>query len=154
MLHKYPPSKNAADVIASQYGYGKTISTEALEGLLELQDTGEAMTRQEHRQAQWDLLKAMDALRKELLEEYRMMLVHDAKMGGYKVAMPDEQTKRTVLDYQSSMRSATKKARSRLIYVNQEMLDEDQRRENQEAISKLELIAKSNRKAIGFSHAK
>jgi len=152
MLSKYPPSKNAADVIANDYGYGKLISTEALESLLELQDTGEAMTRQEHRQAQWDLLKAMDALRKELLEEYRMMLVHDAKMGSYKVAMPEEQTKRTVLDFQSSMRSATKKARSRLTYVNQQMLTEGQRRENQEAISKLDIITKSSRKALGFSH--
>jgi len=152
MIKRYPPAKSAADIIANDYGYGKTISNERLEDILELSDTGETMTREEHKRLAWIQLASMDALRKELLEHYRMMLVNT--VDGYRVALPEEQTKRSIVDFQSSIRSATKKARSRLVYINREMLDENQRRENQEAISKLDLIDKSNRKALGFSHSK
>lgn len=151
---RHPLYKHAADVIAERYDYGDFVPDTVILELFEISpDTDTAMTAQDWQRKSLDLLQMNDGLRRELLEEHRMMLVRDRNAAGRVIVKPSEQTRLAMKDLADQMRKLCRKAATRLVYVNKEQLSDDERKENAEAIANLQLLrSKQNKQLAGFSH--
>jgi hypothetical protein len=153
-VKKHPPALNAVDHIVAQYTYGDLIPDDVILGLLDLDVAAEdvVLTEQGWRDRSFALLRGMDMIRSELLENHRMVLVREMSARGYTIVMPAEQTRRAMVELQNGFKKVTRKAMKRLSYINREMLTIEQERENSEAMAKLALLSKAGKRQLGFSH--
>ena len=155
MLSKYPPSSNAAQVIASQYDYGGIVEKEKMHELLEIRmpsfkGMSDQQIQETVKQRELLILSRMSDTRQKLLDEYKIDL--KTVKGDYMLVLPKDQTSDAMKEYSNTLRRAGRKAKLKLINVNHAMLSAEESKENSEAIAKLALLKRTTRKALGFSH--
>ena len=149
----YPPTKNAAQVIVEKYTYGDVVPDSDLLDLLEVSpEPDKPMWPSEYKSRQLKLLKQVEQLKTDLLENHNMMLIRSRNSGGMTIVKPKDQTRIALNDYQKSFERIHKKAAKRLSFIDRARLSNEQIQENVEAMAKVKQIARAGTKVLGFSH--
>ena len=150
-VRKHPLTTDAAHKISQDYNYGEFIPDEAMLSLIDSQSDPDAvMTAADFQKKRLYEFSAIETIKAKLLEEYNYFLVREGR--GFIVVEPSDQTKVAMSSLKNSLKSITRKAAKRLVYIDRERLSVDQQRENQEAIAKLSSLRKAARQSIGFEH--
>jgi hypothetical protein len=130
----YPAWRQAeSDLLAQGVTFGSIITTEWLDEAFGIR---QAKTIAEHEKNELVFLRQMTALRESLLESRKMMLVSEPGVG-YRVALPEEQTKLSMHVRTREIKSAMGKLLREVSNVAQDKLSDDQRKENSDAMAKL-----------------
>ena len=99
------------------------------------------------RQAQFQYLTNMEALKTTLLEEHQIAL-RNVRGVGYAVVPPGEQTEWAMDEARCGIGKALRAAIARASFVQMDALTEAQRKENLDARAKLSFFRKETRKAL------
>lgn len=130
----YPGWKNALDhFVRGEFDYGSTISHERMDDMLQLKRPDGATTMRSLREFDLKRLRAVDSLRKALLTEC-MMDLRAVPGAGFMVLKPQDQTNVAVRDCEAIIRKAIRGKKMRLAFTNHAMLNDEQRKENTDAI--------------------
>lgn len=134
MLQKLPIWKQAIeDFVAAGFTYGDLIPHEWFHEHFGLETP---VTAQEQKDFQTAMLANFGSLRAHMLEHYSMDL-QCVRSTGYLVVRPEEQTLHALADTRKRMRSALAEGIQRATFVRHDLLTEEQRRENTDALAKL-----------------
>lgn len=130
----YPAWRQAeADLIAQGLSHGSIVTEEFLNAAFGI---GQATTIVQHEKNKLVFLRQITALKESLLENRKMMLVSEAGVG-YRVVMPEEQTKLSFHLRTREVKLALGKLRRELTNVDTARLTDEQRKENTDALAKL-----------------
>jgi len=141
----YPAWRQAeADLIAQGLTHGSIVPREWLEAAFGLKP---ARTISEHEKNELVFLRQITALRDALLEGRKMMLVTEPGVG-YRVALPEEQTKMSMHLRTKEVKAAMAKMLREVTHVDQSRLTDDQRKENSDALAKLGALRSVVRKQL------
>lgn len=135
----YPVEKAAAIKIKDEYDYGTQVSLDKVYRMLEVEELTGKHTNEEHEEHGFIKLARMVALRKILLEDYKI-LFRNVKGEGYELIMPSEQTLITMTDYSKRIGKIAHEAVSRLTNTAYDMLSEMEVQENINAQGKIAAI--------------
>lgn len=141
----YPAWRQAeADLLASGLSYGSIITRETLEQAFGIKP---AKTIQQHESNNLIYLRQCTALRESLLENRKMMLVSEPG-AGFRVAMPEEQTKLAMHQRTREVKAAMQKLAREVTNVDTKLLTDDQRKENFDAQAQIGALRTLFRKQL------
>ena len=145
---KHPIWREATAQIIMDFSYGDTISLKWFEKRLELEKPKQAsfVTYNEY-SLKW--LTAIEALKRELLENHNMAL-KNIRGEGYIIVHPADQTKFAMEDMGRLFKKAAIKTARRLKFVDSKRLNDEQIRENSEAIGRLAALKAFSKKQIAI----
>lgn len=133
-----------ADLLASGLTYGSIITTELLDAGLGIVPP---KTIAEYQKAELVRLRQITALKESLLESRNMLLVSEPGVG-YRVVLPEEQTKLSMHLRTREMKSALAKLMREVSHVDTGRLSDAQRQENVDAQAKLGALRSIFRKRL------
>ena len=143
----YPAWRQAeASLVASGLAYGSIITSEWMDEALGIKP---ALTIPEYQRNELVRLRQLSALRDSLLEGRKMMLVAESGVG-YRVVTPEEQTRLSTHTRTKQLRSAMAKMLREVSNVDTARLNDDQRKENVDALAKLGGLRSIFRKRLRF----
>ena len=141
----YPAWRQAeADLIASGLGYGSIITEDFLRSAFGLR---EPKTIAEYQQNSLVYLRQITALRESLLEGHKMLLVAESGVG-FRVAMPEEQTRLSMHQRTKEVKAAIQKMVREVTNVQTSLLTDEQRKENADALAKMGSLRSMVRKQL------
>lgn len=141
----YPAWRQAeADLITQGLTYGSIVPTEWLNEAFGITP---AKTPAEQKRNEFVFLRQWNSLRESLLETRKMMLVSEPGVG-YRVALPEEQTRLSKKQRTKEMASAMRKMDREITNVDHSRLTDDQRKENADALAKLGALRSVFRKQL------
>jgi hypothetical protein len=141
----YPAWRQAeADLLANGLTYGSIITRDALDALFGIKP---ATTVQQHISNELVYLRQCTALRDSLLENRKMMLVSEPGVG-FRVAMPEEQTKLAMHQRTREVKAAMQKLVREIANVETTLLTDDQRKENTDAKAQIGALRTMVRKQL------
>lgn len=128
----YPAWRQAeADLLAGGLTFGSIITRDALDEAFGIKP---AKTVQQHISNELVYLRQSTALRESLLETHKMMLVSEPGVG-FRVAMPEEQTKLAMHQRTREAKAAMQKLAREISNVDTGKLTDAQRKENTDAMA-------------------
>jgi hypothetical protein len=132
-----PAWKNVVAAIeAGRWGYGDLIAHEDLQEILSLPEPRGSVTADEYKNWRFRYLTETTALADHLLMEKRMALRSETGTG-YRIVLPQDQTRLAELDLQREMARAFRAAGLRIRQVNSSLLSAEQIKENTDAAVRL-----------------
>jgi len=141
----YPAWRQAeADLLADGLAHGSIITRETLEAAFGITP---AKSVQQHISNELIYLRQTTALRESLLENQKMMLVSEPGVG-FRVAMPEEQTKLAMHQRTREVKAAMQKLVREITNVNTTLLADDQRKENADAQAQIGALRTMVRKQL------
>lgn len=141
----YPAWRQAeADLVANGLAFGSIITSEWMDAALGIRPP---QSIPEYERNQLVRLRQMTALRDSLLESRKMMLVSEPGVG-YRVVTPEEQTRLSTHVRTKEMKAALSKMIKEVSNVDVARLNDDQRKENSDALAKLGAIRSMFRKRL------
>lgn len=141
----YPAWRQAeADLLANGLTFGSIITRDTLEAAFGIKP---AETIQQHISNELIYLRQTTAMRESLLESHRMMLVSEPGVG-FRVAMPQEQTKLSMHQRTREVKAAMQKLSREITHVQTSMLNDEQRKENSDAQAKIGALRSMVRKQL------
>lgn len=141
----YPAWRQAeADLIAQGMTFGSIVTTEWLEAAFGLR---EARTISEYQKNELVFLRQVTALRESLLETRKMMLVSEPGVG-YRVVLPEEQTRMAMHVRTREIKNAMAKLLREVSNVDLSKLSDAQRKDNADALAKLGALRSTMRKQL------
>ena len=141
----YPAWRQAeADLLANGLTHGSIITRDALEASFGIKPPA---TVQQHISNELVYLRQCTALRESLLENRKMMLVSEPGVG-FRVAMPEEQTKLAMHQRTREVKSAMQKLVREIANVETTLLTDDQRKENADARAQIGALRTMVRKQL------
>ncbi len=144
----YPAWRQAeADLLASGMTYGSIVADDWLRSAFGLPPRKSERTVAEFEKNELVFLRQITALKESLLEGRKMLLVDEPGVG-YRVALPEEQTKLSMHRRTREVKSAMAKLVREVTNVNVQLLTDDQRKENADAIAKLGALRAVMRKQL------
>jgi hypothetical protein len=144
-LKLYPAWRQAeADLLSSGLTYGAIIMRETLEEAFGIKP---AKTIQQHINNELIYLRQSSALRDSLLENRKMMLIGEPGVG-FRVVMPEEQTKLAMHRRTREVKAAMQKLVREVTNVDTKLLTDDQRKENADAQAQIGALRTMFRKQL------
>lgn len=134
----YPEWKNAVAKAAESFQHGDLISFDWLHEHFGIQKpvTGLFNDFQEY---QFEFLSAIDGFKNELLESHKMALAN-VRGEGYRVVMPKDQTEFAEKKFIIDIHKSVKRAASILNNIKFDALDDNERKQNADAKSRIAAI--------------
>lgn len=140
-----PPWRQAEkDLINNGLTYGSLIEQEWLDTAFGIKP---AQTIAQHQRNELLRLRQMQDLQTALLENHKMMLA-PVRGIGFSVVPPDKQTAVSLNKRGKEVRAALCKMARELSNVNSQLLTDDQRKENTDALAKLGQLRSITRKKL------
>lgn len=133
-----------AELLASGVTFGSLINHEWLRQAFGIR---EPKTIAEAQRNDLIMLRQTEALRESLLNNHRFML-RPVRGVGYRVVLPEEQTRVAMEDRTREVRSALRKLARELSHVDHTRLNDQQRKENTDAQAKLGALRTMFRKRL------
>lgn len=141
----YPAWRQAeADLIAQGLSFGSIVTDDFLREAFGIKP---ARTINEHEKNKLVFLRQITALKDSLLETRKMLLVDEPGVG-YRVALPEEQTRLTVHRRGKEIKRALSKMVREVTHVDTARLNDGQRKENADALAKLGGLRRMARKQL------
>lgn len=144
----YPAWKNAVVAIASdRFQYGDLITHDEMDSLIDVVKPAGQVNAKKWQEYQVKRMSSIESLKKDLLTQHNICLASD-RGKGYLILQPKDQTKFAVSESDKEIRKSLSIAKRRLLNVDHQALDAEQRRENIDAIVRTAAIAHGVRQAV------
>ena len=137
----FPQWKEACKEVAA-LDYGASITRARM---IELLDLKEPRTVSEVASFQFEYLAGTDRLKRELLNEHKKLLV-SVRGDGYRIIPPSEQTSHAMRAGTRELGKALIRMQSSVVKTNLALLDSEQRKENANALAKIDSLAGSKKR--------
>lgn len=156
-LRQHPIWKHAANIAAENFDYGDMITFDWLHQSFEIEkpEKGDFKTFQTY---QFEMLSAIDGFRQTLLDNHQMA-TENIRGKGYRIVKPKEQTQYAEDKFNHDLKNNIRKAFNLLRNVAIDMLEENEKKRNADAIGRLAAVRAFSRnttlkaKAIGHNKA-
>lgn len=145
----FPVWRQAVQDFLKDFTYGGVVTHAWLEqhfGMPQLGDR-QRLTAADFSKRQFEWLQNIDAFKDELLREHDVCL-QSVRGEGYRWVPPSEQSKVATDAFEKDAKRVFKVAAQRLRHVRVDELNDEQRRENADAIAKLASLRGMTRKAL------
>ena len=148
-LPLFPRWKQAVRDFMAEFRYGDVASHDWLADHFGMPcvDAESAMSLDEFRDRQFEWLANIDAFKHELLECHQVCL-QSVRGEGYRWVPPHEQTKVATDAFERDARRAFRSVNQRLTNIRAAELNDDQRRQNVDALAKVSALRGMSRKAL------
>ncbi|MCM2546221.1 hypothetical protein [Burkholderia glumae] len=134
------------DFLDANFADGDVVPREWFEEHFEMGSATTAMKIDAFHARQFVWLENMESFRRELLEQHSIYL-ENVYGTGYRIVPPAEQTNATRERFEREIRKEFRRAAKGLKYVRRDLLTDEQRQENMDAMAKLSQV-KTLRKAL------
>lgn len=147
-VRKEPPWKHAVDsFLLEGFAPGSIVPHEWFYRTFGITPPKLCRSVSEAQSAQLAFLSNIEGLKRELLEEHQIAL-RSARGVGYEVVPPQEQTEWAEEECKEDLRKALRTSRLRLLNVQLDMLTDEQKKLNTDALARLSFFKKQARKAL------
>jgi hypothetical protein len=148
-LSRFPSWRQAVQDFIKEFQYGDLVSHDWLAehfGMPSI-DEEESLTAQEFRERQFEWLSNIESFKSELLRDHSVLL-QSVRGQGLRWVPPHEQTRLAEDGFQRDANRAFRGAAHKLKHIRLSELNDDQRRENVDAVTKLASMRSMHRKAL------
>jgi hypothetical protein len=148
-LKAFPAYRQAMREFLAEFSYGDLVTHAWLEehfGMLTIDDS-QRLTAEAFRERQFAWLASIEAFKNELLRDHQVHL-QSVRGEGYRWVPPAEQTGIATKEFERDAKRAFRSAGSRLRNVRVGELNDEQRRENVDALAKISTLKGMTRKAL------
>lgn len=145
----FPAWKQAVQDFFKDFRYGNVVSHEWLEAHFGMPQLGDRqkLTAADFSKRQFEWLQSIEAFKDELLRKHDVCL-QSVRGEGYRWVPPGEQSKVATDAFEKDAKRVFSTAAQRLRHVRLDELNDDQRRENADAVAKLASLRGMTRKAL------